>query len=283
MIAAGHSGATLVWKTNPLTCSSAAPELTACAQRRTDMTIRARGVVLVAFCAMVAIQCGGGLPGREGPPVADVYARMSEALARAGEIAVVTEVDDSGSANTPPPARTMWLDLKADRARIDSFSTYYAIRETARRITILSESSIHHSGENGGSGYREPVGACRDPAPRVLTLYLNCSERGTLTTVARTDVRFDGRPAVVLVTRGKLHGIDSTISLDERLYIDAETYLPIARVTRGTDSYALGGDTKFSRTIRFMHTFVPRDTLPPDFFDASQASYEEGTLPFSPP
>jgi hypothetical protein len=113
---------------------------------------------------------------------------------------------------------------------------------------------------------------CPDIEERALTLYLRCplEEAEAVPTVHEGD-SFDGKEAVLIRTQGGYTGIDSTVTFTYRLYVDGETYLPLAFKVDIANDYAMGDTIRSSYTTRYRHEFVPRDSLPNGFFRATEA------------
>lgn len=250
-----------------------------------------KGLVVSALVLSVGLSvalalgptCGDSLPGEPGPPVEEVFANIARALADGGEIAIVSEAprDDDFLANRSVTT-LRWLDVSTERARIETRITYPSIAKETHGVAIVAAGYWHYS-SNGEPGTR-PFETC-EGVPGTMSLYSPCpelqAESRKFTTIARSEAEFDGRPAIVIITRGSYYGIDSKITFDRRLYIDGENYLPLARVTKTHDSDGDGYGSQHE--VRFTHTFVDRDTLPADWFDPASASYEEIDLPLSPP
>lgn len=241
-------------------------------------------LLAIAALAVALSSCrGDGLPGEPGPPVEEVYAKITQALLDHGDVAIVSvasQEDDADRSRT----RLMWLDAEAGRARVESRNTYQNLLTETRGIEIVAAGMRYFfsEGQQSRGQQSRPVVVCAGVPSAVLGLYTQCPgvDSLTATTTAREDAKFAGRRALVLVTRGSYYGIDSKITYDERLYVDATSFLPIARITKTHDSL---GDTNSRSEIRFIHTFVDRDTLPADWFDPSSALYETIDLPISPP
>src|SRR4029079_17977360 len=85
----------------------------------------------------------------------------------------------------------------------------------------------------------------------------------------------EGRAAIAVRSKGYVYGIDSKITLDERLYIDAETLLPFAQTL---EHLASSGTVPPNSPRRYMHEFVYRAAVPASLFDPKDIVYEASGL-----
>jgi hypothetical protein len=86
------------------------------------------------------------------------------------------------------------------------------------------------------------------------------------------EALYEGEPVIVLFTQGELPSHDWTFAFENRLYIGASSYLPIAaerEMTGGGDD----GDLDISVIYRYDLEFVPRASLAADFFDPKSFGY----------
>lgn len=239
-------------------------------------------IILTALAGLasgVLPRCDGGMEGVAGPPADEIYAQIQAALAREGEVVVVSEtVIAEGRSYPPGLSHRFWLDVRDQTARIER--TLLSLGEERVSTTIIVGSLEYRVDERGQLHTRSSA-PCNGGIPGAVALYSPCfpSPSRDLGTETRSQVEFDGRDAILIVTRGESGGEDSTVRLVRRLYVDAQTYLPLALVEEGKDDYARGPVVEFSSITRFMHTFIP----PPDFFSFKSAAYEIRPVPLSPP
>lgn len=238
------------------------------------------GLALLIFIALPKLVRGD--EGSPGPPVHEVYARIAEALRRDGMVALVTErcvSDDPVSCRIS--ARRYWIDVVDGNVRTES--TYRSTEGDVTDVRIIRDGVEHLIDPNSGELLERPVD-CTSERPAALSIFGSCySLPSEIVPEARISVRFDARDAIMIRWKGKYSGIDSTVSVHNRLYIDAETLLPLAFKTSSADDYALGDTSRRSSERRFLHEFVPRESLPAAFFDASSASNKAVPVPISPP
>jgi hypothetical protein len=224
-----------------------------------------------------------GEEGSPGPPVSEVYEGIANALRRQGTVVIVTDIYTS---DDPAQCRRCsmrhWIDSSSGTVRTES--TYRTTDGDATDIRIIRDGIEHFLSPNVPGLQERPVDclAARDPA---LSMYAPCFEQQPdVRATARVDTSFDGRKALMILWKGDSHGIDSTVHLKQRLYVDAESFLPVGFKSSTADEYALGGHTdRRSYMRRFTHEFIARDSLPADFFDIRSVSYSTVPIPVSPP
>ena len=233
-------------------------------------------VVIVVAGVMAWVRLRGGSDAPPGPPVADVFASVAAALTRPGMIAHV--MFDSGEADPwITGRREAWLDVSADVARERTTTMYRSpsVSTTRERGAVYRAGAAYSVGEDGKT-YKSPIAGCPDAAAHVLALLADCPSRSGNTVSTRSESRrtFHGVGALAIVTEGKLSGVDSVIEIHNRLFVDAASYLPLALERSGTDRYALGGyERDLHGVTRYTIDFVPRDSVPSDFFEPSAVGY----------
>lgn len=109
-----------------------------------------------------------------------------------------------------------------------------------------------------------PAQACHGVSEAV-SVVLGCPGFTEESTTSVDRASYAGQPVIVLVKTGTASGSDERSTFTEHLYLDQETMLPIAREITGTLDY--GQVVPLSTHIKYEHDFIPRDTVPPDFFD----------------
>jgi hypothetical protein len=179
---------------------------------------------------------------------------------------------ESPCAPSAPPAPTA-IDTPTPIPRLNA---PVLVTTTIQQNTIYMRGARISVGEDQRP-YKGPVDACTGTAKRVMTLVNLCPGlRSNVEARTESGRRFDGSDALAIVTTGDVNGIDSTGDLHATLFIDPSTYLPVAFEENGTDRYALGGrERRFRVTTRYRIDFVPRDSLPVDFFEPASIGYLE--------
>lgn len=212
----------------------------------------------------------------EVPTIEAIYALLAQTLADEQGIlhsTITTTVDAEMSSYSGTVEQ--WVD---------------AARNVVRSTTTINmtEAQVHsrfdvtrimtHNGNH--AVYREPDQRMDVSPPQTcfaatvaVAAVLECprSPESSTTTVAHG--KRSGRSALILVTEGEIHGSDETETFIERLYLDAETALPIAQETDGM----LGNppSSPFTAQITWQHEFIAQDAVPADFFDVSALAEEQ--------
>lgn len=173
----------------------------------------------------------------------------------------------------------IWLDPAATRARgeIDiAFST-----GAVRRATWIIDGRAWYHTQDGEPPGKRKANVCHDAPDAAVSLLLGC--RGSLeqsTTSVESPLTFDERRAVALVTSGSARGAGEVQTFVDHLYLDAETYLPIALTTDGTIDGAVS--EQLHTDARFENNFIPKAALAVDFFDPGSIGYVERQAPALP-
>lgn len=217
-------------------------------------------------------------PGEALEPV-DVFALIEAALRRPGLAyhATVTQVIVYDDGTEPWWSAEIWLDgerhLGRAEHRLDSPTSETGINETT---SIYANGIVHFMIPDKGPGLPEAPGCHGVPEASISAFLLCWSISGNLyelLVVAGTsswdglpsalmlrveqEAVFEEQPALAVVFELDPEAAGESAIL--RLYVDRETYLPLAWVN---DSYAGGQLVR-----RFEHEFIGADTLPAGFFD----------------
>jgi hypothetical protein len=160
----------------------------------------------------------------------------------------------------------LWIDAHHNLAREERTSDLVVQEkavtfDTVRIVMTDAEYTLYRSPESRlDTGKAD---ACYG-APEAVATLLGCPgalEEST-TTVAWGGV--DGQPAVVLVTTGTSRGEDETVDFTERLYLDAETLLPLVLEMEGLHTWG-----PFRTREVYQHEFIAQDAVPADLFDSA--------------
>lgn len=85
------------------------------------------------------------------------------------------------------------------------------------------------------------------------------------------------QPRAAGVTRGDDPGSDERTTFTSRLYLDAESYLPISEET--DESLDYGEPVPLKSESLYQHEQIPVAEIPADFFDSASIGYSEPDLP----
>lgn len=232
-------------------------------------------VLGLALLATLVLACRDGAQHEaySGSPsalsVEEVFARAAAAMTRPGQVFHTTS-EFSGDTGGLPAKGTSesWIDGERQAARYDT----PASAETLEHTQIVVGRARYRPASEG-----EPVTKVEAPGcygvPAALAV--GCPGPTEESTKSVEAGSYDGKDAVVIVATGNWHGSDETFTFTRRSYLDSETFLPIATEEQGTADY---GDergvfpTKGTGRVR-SGEFVPRDSLPDDFFDPASIGY----------
>jgi hypothetical protein len=230
------------------------------------------GVVVLVVCAVAALVF---VRSRSDAQISDIsagqlYGDIAAALTRPGMVAIVRyERERSPTGRTSAVSTTMWLDAHNDLARIES--TYdYGTFGTPTTTDILRD-GYRYVASDHDVPVKSSNGGCPESELRALAALGTCYDvphgEGEFESHVEEGREFDDRGALALVTKGSFSGIDSTITVNNVLYVDPETRLPFALRVTGKDRM-LGHTTNFVDEKRYSVEFVRADSLPPNFFEA---------------
>ncbi len=210
----------------------------------------------------------------------EVYERMNAAMTQPGAVFhTVIQNSTTEGPQTYSQRSEIWLDAATGRARAEidiAFSTG-VVRHAA---WIIDGRTWYQTRDGEPPGKRE-ASVCHGAPDAAVSLLLAC--RGSLeqsTTSVELPLTFDDQRAIALVTSGAARGAGEVQTFVDYLYLNAETYLPIALTTDGTIDGELS--EQLHTIERFENGFVPKATLPANFFDAGSIGYVARTPPTLP-
>lgn len=122
----------------------------------------------------------------------------------------------------------------------------------------------YYADREGNQGSRAFDG-CRGTTLPGLLLFLDC--RGDVeVAVTLSHANFEGREVVQIRSTGDAASIDSLVEIDNVLYVDSESGVPIAAYPEYTRANSL---------TRYEHEFVERSSLPGDFFEPDGIGFKD--------
>lgn len=200
------------------------------------------------------------------PPttVEEVYARASATLRQQEGIyhATIAIVHDAGEKSYDATV-DRWADVSRDVIREESTDSL------AQTTTLIVD---------GGRYTRYPDGTAPPVTAQVchgageaVSAVLGCPGFTETSETSVEQGEYDGRPAVILVTVGEWYGSDSTTTFTSRLYLEADSLLPIVKETEGEIDD--GTVREFTTEAVYEHEFVEPESLPADFFDLVSIGY----------
>lgn len=204
--------------------------------------------------------------------VEEVYARFAEAITRPGHVYhAEVEISQDAGLFSYDATTEYWVDAERDLARQE---TEAALQDgqTQRSQTIIAGGARYRSATEDQPSTKVEARACHG-ANAAIASVIGCPGPTEESTKTVEPGRYEGREAIVVVTTGTLHGSDETFTFTQRLYLDSETFLPIAAQSEGTVDY--GEVEQTSGLSRYRNDFLPADSLPQDFFDPASIGYVE--------
>lgn len=265
-------------------------------------SLRALGLCAFALLAAACNDSGGGTGGlslkcpseeaSKAPAdlstlsLEDVYKRMAESMTCPGyALHVVTKEEseivypEEGKVSYTVTAGN-WIDLPLSRARQETQLRYAASQEDEQDVEGRGYERVGiilGDAEYGGETTEEPAKGfqalvCHDSESAVLSLVLNCAGyTEDSTTRLEPNAEYEGRRMPTLVTEGDTSGSDETNVFVRRLYLDANTLLPVLGTSEGTQN----NKRPMKSQVTYEYAFVLVDSLPDDFFDPAAIGYVE--------
>jgi hypothetical protein len=244
-----------------------------------------RGLLTIAalLLATLVLSCSGD--GDKTPangisadlPVADlsvqeVYARFAEAITRPGHVYhAEVEISQDAGLFSYDATTEYWVDAERDLARQE---TEGALQDgqTQRSQTIIAGGARYRSATEDQPSTKVQARACHG-ANAAIASVIGCPGPTEESTKTVETGRYENKAAIVVVTTGTSSGEDESFTFTQRLYLDEETFLPIAAQSEGTVDY--GEVEQTSGLSRYRNDFLPADSLPQDFFDPASIGYVE--------
>lgn len=229
------------------------------------------GAIILVAVALTLTCATASHPAAAAPvTTSDVYRNVAKALDRSGQtfverstIAMMTTDTSKSTRTATTTTERVWADARNNRTRAESLGQPTVIG------AVINSKRVHTTIE-GSPGQNRPPETCHG-ASATVSFVLQCP--GTPTADNRsvqsvTSGRWHGRNAVVLVTKqtvGRGTSVDEQFTY--RLYLDPQTWLPLARTMTGipTASDPLRRDS--NGPVR--STFVKTARLPGSFFSAA--------------
>jgi len=242
--------------------------------------ILATVAALAALGALLLGVAATGIPwdgGAEQPPdvsgltVDDVYARMVEAARRPGHVFhQIRNIELDAGPLSYTGATKVWVDAQKDVARQEN--EFVLAGETHRSRVVIAGGARYEEEESAGTAVKREAAMCRGTGA-ALALVVDCPGPLEEQSESIESGDYHGRPVVVLAAWSVSHGSDETWTMMMRIYLDPETFLPIA--AEGTGTLDTGEAYPATVHVRYRHDFIPASSLASDFFDPASIGYVE--------
>ncbi len=233
--------------------------------------------LLLGLLTLALVVGGCGQPASEletdGLPAKEVYARLEQAMTRPGQVFhTAVRLSQEAGLLSYQGKFELWLSPAQNLARQVSEMTPEGGDTLRRGETVLADGVIYGSPERGMPPLKHRALQCPEASVLVSTA-IACWRFDQAGETSVEAVQYEGVAAVVLATKVVWSGSDETFDVTRRLYLDAETFLPIALRFDGTVDY--GEVAAMRGRWTYENEFLPLDSLPDDFFDPASIGYVE--------
>jgi hypothetical protein len=213
--------------------------------------------------------------------VEEVTARFGEAITRPGFVYhMQIKLEQDGAPWAMEGIQEVWVDAAGDRARDESDLLLHFDEDTRYQAESVLTDGGRYS-RNISPDTSEPVSRIRaercDAGNAAICLavgYLIAgADLGGDFTIEVRRGSYAKRPAIIVVGVGRQSREIGTSTTSARLYMDGETYLPVAHEGEGDFDYGRQGQGNWRYT--YENEFVPTGSLPEDFFQPASIGYVE--------
>lgn len=237
-------------------------------------------VACATVAALALAACGGSSEYDDMTPK-ELLDRVEEALTREGEVLHLRSRPEGVVPRTTTYEHEAWLALDASEARFTSrlFNQQRGIpREPAFTITNGNEVWVT-VGDGLSPSFPLDTRPCLAVGANPLIEFFACLSIFVLGQedqrhVLETGLKYDGRNAVAVLTIFSVPDAATGITNrpERRLFIDAETLMPLAIVETLEREAPV---ESLREVVGFETEFIPRDSLPAGFFDPASIGWVE--------
>jgi hypothetical protein len=233
------------------------------------MTLLRRFLAVTLLLALAAARASTGVSAPEDPlTLAGLYARMQATIARETSLLETTIASTMriGDQHIEVQER-VWFDAHG-AARSERTATFGG---ATRTMTTVVRGDAAYVLEDGARPNKRQAVVCRSAPNPAVSLLLGC--RGFVETVTATriieDTTYGGVPAVAVETHSTTDGRAGPMRYVDRLYVDADSFLPIAFVSEG-----IGEDgATTSAAATFSHERVAGDAMLRSLLEPASIGY----------
>ena len=237
--------------------------------------------ILLVGCATARSDARIRTPAQElgwQPALAGVYARMATSMSRPGEIyqPTISIIETQGEFTFTTRVRAS-IDVANSSAR-GEMEAVFSPENVKRTTWIINGRRYHQTLEYDPTFLREAT-TCRGASDPLVSILIACrgeNEQGVTTTLMDAD--YHGQPAIAMLTLGGVSSPTSRSSFTDTLFLDPQTYLPIAQEGSGriesldADGNVTGaGET--GRLILYEHDFNPASDYAAYHFDPASIGF----------
>jgi hypothetical protein len=236
--------------------------------RRLVLIVLFAGAAAVAALFLVAR--GGG---SEDEDLDDAYALMTRAMSRPGYVLYSEAKYTNEDSPTCVTTTEAWISEGGEQVRTRTIHNCPGLDGEPPTVG-LSVRGGWYSIDREGKPHRGAVDGCRDATLPGLLFFLDCGSDRDVSSEARLDAEYRGKPVALIRSSGDLQGIDSRVTIDSSLHIDQETGLPIATESLHTDDFG-GSIQSYTSVVAYTHKYVTQESLPENFFDPASLGIED--------
>ncbi len=229
------------------------------------------GLLTLAFVAGGCGQPASGLD-IDQLSVKEVYARLEQALKRPGQVFHTTvRISQEAGPLSYQGKFELWAAPLQGQVRQIAELTFKG-GETSRHETVLADGLVYGPPSQGIAMPKHRAPQCPE-AGVLVSVVIGCLRFDQFEEISVETVRYEGAAAVLLTNKVAWSGSDENFDGTRRLYLDAETFLPIALHFDGTMDF--GEVSAVRGRGRYENDYLPLDDLPDDFFDPVSVGYVE--------
>ena len=168
----------------------------------------------------------------------------------------------------------VWVDAEQDAGRLEfQLSPDYTADLPEEGVGIFDDRYSYYPDDPDVALRQDEPVLCPGSDSLFVTALLQCGQLflpfdADADASLETGVKYEGTPAIALLFQGVVGSIEEPTPFASRVYLDAETLLPIAHITRAST-----GEGETETVLRFEHEFVSRDSLAAGFLDPRSIGY----------
>jgi hypothetical protein len=242
-------------------------------------------VATAAIAGLVAAACGGSGSKYDDLSPKELLDRVEERMTRQGQVLHVESRFVSPEDESIFQDNELWAWFQASEARLTSDLHRPSNVETIELANVIVSGDSLYKGPEGGTipAKRLPYSPCLGTGGSALVELVACSALGSAYLLDNTPgdmtvesgFEFEGIDAIAILIiiapdpEGTSNGGPDTVEF--RFVLDADSLNPLAFVVTAK---RLPSDEVIEAVTRYTTEFVPRDSLPDDFFDPASIGYE---------
>ncbi|MCH7698205.1 MAG: hypothetical protein IH865_04640 [Chloroflexi bacterium] len=239
------------------------------------MTLRTAAIAGITI-ALVVVACGGegSRPAPDVTTVDDAYQALAAGLQARRSVLHTTITTDLAQGNESEDIIEVdiWLDAGRGVGRQEYVLPPDFEGDLDLQGVTIFDGRYAYFPDDPDEALRQDIDTrCPESDSILISVLLGCAlfPMGGFNALAvslETDAQYEGTSAIVLVFHGR--SAPGSTTFETRVYLDASTMLPIARIT-----LASSPDEEVEIVSRFEHEYVPRGSLAEDFFDPRSIGY----------